>query len=282
MGSKKINRIPSIHIREDILTQVLSSLSTKYNIKQNSIELLAKDIAIACKPYSSTHRKVEVRDTKLLNKATRVGSSNLKGAMLFNKLLTLSRQKLKHVGVVPLTPDHRDWPVLKNLVELANQFAVEFQLEEKIAYTEYIRIGLSKMQRFALPKLLGLHSAICSEYEAQLALQMDKTPGETEEAYLVYSTIIAKKTGIGDMGYKNIPEKYATFIKIKEEANDLGLSVKQYVTAQFEAFSFRDGVPDPLQMVGPKARGRAIKYCFENNISLKTKPTINFKNIKNG
>ena len=42
-----------------------------------------------------------------------------------------------------------------------------------------------------------------------------------------------------------------------------------YIKAQFASFEWRDGVPDPIQMVGDKALERLNKYLYQNNIQVK-------------
>ena len=109
---------------------------------------------------------------------------------------------------------------------------------------------------------------------------MDPTPQETKKAYDYYNWTISEKTGIPNMGYDKVPEKYAIFVQIKEEANKIGISTKHYIAAQFEAFGWRDGVPDPLQMIGQKALLRIPKYCYEHGINLNKAKPFNFKEIK--
>jgi hypothetical protein len=271
----------SIHVTEDILAQVLLQLHNKYNISKQQTKLLAKDVAIACKHYTLTHRKVAVTNQKLLTKTQRINTSGMGGAVLFSSLMLMQRQRLKHVGIVKLTPNSPEWPELKVIVSFANQFALEFGLKEKAAYSKYIEIALSKMKKFSWNKIKGMHTAICQEYEAIQKLELDPTPSKTKEAYDLYNWTISNKTGIPNMGYDKIPEKYAIFVDIKNQAKQIGIDVKKYIAAQFEAFGFKDGVPDPLQMIGDKATARVMKYCFEHNINLKQKPTLDIKKIKN-
>ena len=58
------------------------------------------------------------------------------------------------------------------------------------------------------------------------------------------------------------------FIKVREEAKKIGISPDIYVKAQFHGFEWRDGIPDPVQLVGTKAIDRLNKYLFEKNIKV--------------
>ena len=139
------------------------------------------------------------------------------------------------------------------------------------------------MQRYSLNKIPSMFGAICDYYEATTQIDQDKTPALTREAYAIYRDTITQKTGNPDIGYEKMPEKYAIFIKVKEEAIKHGVTNKVYIAAQFEAFGFRDGIPDPLQMIGDKALTRLQQYCFSNNIRMGYKkggPAIDFSKLR--
>lgn len=275
-------RISSIHTRADIFTQVLVELASKHNISKQVAKVLAEEAINACAAFPVTHRSIKVSNEKLLKKTNRVSMGRLSGALLFAKILTLCRQKAKHRGVITLTPDSPEWPQLKATSELADQFCAEFQLSPKEGYYKYLELGIAKMKKFHFNKLYNMHSGICTEYEARLKLTLDETPEATREACSTYQNIIYERTGLPPLTLSQLtPEKQAVFISVKETAQRIGVGVKLYITAQFEAFAFKDGVPDPLQMVGPQAEARVAKYCYENNINIRNlKKDINFKALK--
>ena len=274
------SRIPSIHVTLDQLTQELLLMRHKYKLNEQQIKLLVNDLAIACKHNSLTHRSISISNDKLLRTSKKLISSSISNANLMAELLLLMRQKAHHVGVLRITPGSSGWTEIKDLTNLANQFVIEFNLETKAGYITYLKLGMSKMKKFSMGKLKSLHGAICTEYEAIEKIEKDKTPSATREAYEVYRDIISSKTGIPDIGYDKLPEKYAVFIEVKEEAQKLGIAIPKYIQAQFDGLSFRDQIPDPLQMVGDKASIRVQRYCFENNINLKKKKVVDYQKIK--
>lgn len=273
-------REPSIHVTVNCLKQELSKVLTKYNISKQHIELLVADVAIACKQYSLTHRSISISNDKLLRASKKITSSQISNANLMAELLLLCRQKARHVGILRILPGSSGWAEIKDLTHLADQFIQEFNLEVRNGYLTYLKVGMSKMQKFSMGKLKSLHPAICQEYEAIEKINQDKTPSETQRAYELYRDIVSSKTGIPNIGYDKMPEKYCVFIEVKEEAKRMGISLERYVQAQFDGLSFRDQIPDPLQLIGDKAHIRVQRYCYENNINLKKKKVIDYKKIK--
>lgn len=273
-------RIPSIHVSETKLLQELTKLCSKYNLSSYQLKTLAEDLIGACKKHSLSHRSLSISNDKLLRQSKKIVSSEISNASLFAELLYLHRQKLKHVGVLRVKPGQKDWLEIKDLTSLADQFVAEFNLEIRAGYISYLTLGMQKMKKFSTGKLKSLHSAICQDYDAKQKIDNDKTPALTRKAYEIYRDLITKKTGIPDIGYDLFPEKYAVFIEVKQAAEAIGIDVGKYIQAQFDALNYKDGVPDPLQLIGPKAYIKVQTYCFENNINLKTKKTINFQNIK--
>lgn len=273
-------REPSIHITITKFKQELIRICTKHNISKQHIELLVDDVAIACKQYSLTHRSISISNDKLLRQSKKITSSQISNANLMAELLLLSRQKAQHVGIVRVAPGSAGWAEIKDLTNLADQFIQEFNLEVRNGYLTYLKIGMGKMQKFSMGKLKSLHSAICQEYEAIEKINQDKTPSETLQAYEMYRDIVSSKTGIPNIGYDKIPEKYCVFIEVKNEAKKLGLALGKYIQAQFDGLSFRDQIPDPLQLIGEKATIRVQRYCYENNINLKKKKAVDYKKIK--
>lgn len=179
-------------------------------------------------------------------------------------------------------PGSQEWLDIKEACKLATEFCNEFGIGLKVGYNEYIKIGLLKIKNFTPYKFRGIHSAICKTYEAQLDLAKDKTPDETERMFKEYLKHINEKVGYISEAIKNVPEKYVCFLYAKLEANNMGLELGTYITAQFVGFEWANAIPDVVQLYGDKAKERAIKYCYENSIRLgaSMKKVINFKQIK--
>lgn len=243
---------------------------------------VARMIVEKAKTYSINSRSVYVTNDKLLKKTDKVQLANRSNTGTFAMQLLLVRRKLKHRGLQLIKPGDNDWLGLKEVTKLATEFCNEASINTKQGYRDYIEIGMGMMKNFSVFKFKSIHSAICNRYEAIQEIQKDRTPEETEKIHSHYLSVISEKVGF-TQGYKDIPEKYVCFVKAKEEAHKLGISAKQYIQAQFGAFEWKSGIPDPMQLTGIKAIERVQRYAFENQIKLGPQSrSINFKKIKHG
>lgn len=233
------------------------------------------------KKYSVPSRAIIATNDKVYKKAEKIKLAARSDASIFAQLLLYTRRKLKHKGIQLIEAGTNDWFNLKEVCKLATDFCNEFQVDIKKGYKEYLEIAMGMMKGFSINKFKSLHQGICTIYESQLEIESDKTPEETRGAHDHYLRIISERTGF-TQGFTNQVEKYRFFIKVKEEAKKVGVSVQEWIEAQFYAFEYKAGIPDPAQLVGIKAMDRVQKYCFEKGIKMGKKETkINFDKIRN-
>ena len=243
-------------------------------------ERMGRKIVEKAKSLSLNSRNVYVTNDKLLKKADKVQLASRSNTGMFAQQLILIRRKLKHRGLQLIKPGTPDWINLKEVTKLATEFSNEFSMNIKQGYREYIETGMGMIKNFSIFKFKGIHAAICNRYEVLQEIREDSKPDSTELIHNYYLGIISEKTGL-TQGYKAIPEKYVYFIRARKEADKLGIGLKDYIKAQFGAFEWKSGIPDPMQLVGVKAVERVQKYAYENGIKLGPQSrTINFKQIK--
>ncbi len=281
---------PSLHITEQNLARILFKVIERefpdYAINQESQKnlsrALARDILIEGRNYNLSHRGI-LNSTKAMdNKVERLTASTKSDASLFAHLLLLERRRLKHRGISLIKPGDREWLELKATCKLATEFCKEFGLARKEGYLQYIKLGLSKVNKYTITKLKLLHPTICSYYDAYQELEMDPSPSKTEEVYVYYNKCINEKVGWEHNDYKTNPEKYVCFKRAKEEADRLHIEYTVYIRAQFWAMEYRSGIPDPHQLYGEKAIERLRKYCYENKINMGNTKKFTFsKKLKN-
>ena len=228
---------------------------------------------------SLNSRNIYISTEKLLKKADKVKLAARSDTGVFAAQLLLIRRKLKHRGLALIRPGDPDWFNIKEATKLATEFSNEFSLEPKIGYRIYIETGMGMMKNFSVFKFRSIHAAICNRYEAMQEIQQDKRPDLTEKMHNFYLAIISEKVGF-TQHYKNNPEKYVYFKRAREEAERVGINPRQYIQAQFGAFEWKSGIPDPMQLVGTKAIERVQRYAFENQIQIGKRSGIDFKNIK--
>lgn len=259
-------RDPSLHIKKSDLKKVLKNIVNPFD---NGLDhdKLADMIFYQAKPYSVHSRTVTVTNDRIEKKAKKlVGASRL-DADLLSQLIYARRKILKHRGISRIKPGGRDWEMVKEITAQALAFTNEFELTRKYGFTQYIDIGISKMQKFTLNKFPAMYEGICERYIALEEIKKDKDSEMTLEMYNGYCQRVLENTGIHEQLDK-IPEKYVWFVRARQQAEDLNVSVNIYVKAQFEGLDFTKGKPHPVQMTGVKATDRVIRYCYKHDIKV--------------
>lgn len=253
-----MKRDPSVHIKFSTLVEILDGLLP------SGVDTIgiAKMILVTARPKSVSNRLIVVSSGQVEKKVKAITKASQSQANLMAKVIHHTRRQLKHVGVRLIEPTSRDWAIVKTITELANQFCDEFGLKNSVGYSLFMSIGISKMSKFNLPKLTAMYESICETYAAMREIEADPTPSETESAHAYYRIKVAEKTGIINT-YKNMPEKYVYFIRVKELAKSLGISYKEYIDSQFAMMEYRGALPDPYQLIGDKAKARLNKYLFQ-------------------
>jgi len=278
MGGNIMSREPSIHITEKNLILVLNNIFNAKTIILSNIDKLAKQILTSSKPYSINSRNVIVNNQKL-EKATNklVKSSRLDADVMANLIVNVRRQ-LKHRGIQQILPNTRDWNLVKSLTKLANDFCNEFELEQREGYLNFLKIGISRMNKFGLVKLTNMYELICSVYDSRTQIQKDGDSEGTRDIHDYYFKKVLEKTGIPE-SYIDKPEKYLYFLKVNEESKKLGLKGTLWIEAQFWGLEWNDGKPEPPQLIGDKALERVTKYCYKHKVQAK-EVSIDFKKLR--
>ena len=270
-------RDPSLHITRSDLIKILKDIGHSKGV--SNVEWYADLIMKKARLYTPHSRKFVSKTKKSDNKANKIASVSIRDAELFSQILLHKRKSLKHRGISQIKAGSRDWLTVKNIVTLANEFCEVYDLDKREGYIEFINIGIERMAKFMLVKFLNMGSSIIDIYGFKKELDEDETPKQTEELYKFYRSQIVQKTGLL-VDYSK-PEKYVYFLRVKNEANKLGISGEEYIKAQFYALEWRNGYPDPIQLVGDKAIQYLNKYLFEKGISLKTKSSkVDWSKIK--
>ena len=123
------------------------------------------------------------------------------------------------------------------------------------------------MQKFMINKFKNLYQGICERHQAIVEIEKDNDKEMTNSMYKFYTQHIIENTGMMDR-LDEIPEKYVWFVRGREEAEKMNISVKVYIKAQFKGLDFSKGIPHPIQLVGPKAIDRVIRYCYKEGIKV--------------
>lgn len=277
-------REPSIHIKEKDLVVILDRIKDMEQLDFNS-KKLAKNILTLSKGKSATNRNITISQERFEKKVNKMLRSNSGDAMLFSNTLNMVRMTvLKHRGFVKLNEDHKDWGLIKELAGIALNFCNDFNIPKKSGFKTFITLCLSKMRQYNLQRMKAISENIGSSYDCFLRIENDRHKDKTSEAHKIYMQLIIDKTGDMSFDYRNDPEKYIYFIDVVDECNRIGCDVKDYILSQFHGLEWTKGVPDPLQLVGPKAKERFLKYAYEFEVKIgkakKEMPKINWAKIK--
>lgn len=251
-------RDPSIHIRLSSLKRILS--------EYEGGDELALEILKRSKSRSVPHRGII--DFKHKSSSKIVSSAN-EDAYLFSEILLTFRKSLKHRGLDKIIPGHRDWLTLKAITELANRFSEEFDLNKRVAYVEFLKVASDKMQRFVLNKISGMYESICNTYSAVEEIRLDSSKNSTIELVNYYNSSILEITGFCT-DYTKLPDKYVYFVRAKKLADQLNVTYKLFIRAQFDQM-YDERLPDPIQLVGEKAVLRVQNFMTNNRDKIKRK-----------
>lgn len=270
-----------MHIRKDHLVTILKGvLRNERCLRIEDYDRIADQLLKAARRYSLTNRKITISNDKLLRQSRKLAASLQSDASFFSTCLVQIRRKFKHRGINQVQPGESEWLQLKEVCSLATDFCNEFGLERREGYLTYCEIAMGKMKNYSLNKFKSLHKAICDDYEAINIIKKDKFPSMTERAHTIYCALISERIGYAQ-GYKDMPNKYQYFVLASQEAAELGIEIGVYMRAQFFYTDFTNQIPDPVQLVGIKARDKLQKYCFENSIKInKTQHRLDWAKIK--
>jgi hypothetical protein len=257
-------RDPSLHISESNLTRILREIGIPKAAE------VAQQLIKKGKLHTLNNRKLTVSTKKMEKKVNRILNSTTADAELFSQLLLHTRRKLKHRGLTQIKQNSREWLIIKDIVSLANEFCETFKLEKREGYIHFINIGISKMNKFMLIKFNPMGNSIIETYSAMLELEDDDSPKKTESMHQFYQSQILSRTGI-PIDYSKNPDKYVYFYRCKLLAKELNIDGNTFIKAQFYALEWRNGYPDPVQLVGDKAMNNLNKYLYENNITIGVK-----------
>jgi hypothetical protein len=259
-------RKPSLHIGKDHLYKLIDEWFDKHKIGTPA-ELLVEHLLKNGKKYSLRHRSLLATNEKTKRRASRIESSPITEAMMFDSVCRMIRQtKLKHRGIkIVGEKDGAQWDFLLQATGLATEFCKEYNLNKKQGYIIYLGIALKEIKPFAYNRVKAAHSRIIAHYECMLEIEKDPNSDKSELIFDIYQQKVYEKTGI-NMAYRDVPYEFVHFVRAAKCSIEVGLHPKHYVIAQFEQLDFTNGYPTPSQLDTFKAKERAIRWATENDI----------------
>lgn len=258
-----MKRDPSLHITKSNFLEIITDLMPK-GVDCNG---LTNIIFFRAKAYSIHTRTITVSNDRIEKKAKKMVMSSRRDADLLAQLIYATRKRMKHRGIISIKPGSKDWDMTKEVTAHALNFTNEFNLTRRYGFIRYIEVGISKMKKFSLNKFPSMYEGICETYQAMLEIEKDQDSNMTKLMYKIYARKFIENTGIYS-AIEELPEKYVWFVRAREQAKELNVSVNIYMISQFEALDFTKDVIHPALLVGPKATERVIRYCFNHGIKV--------------
>lgn len=263
-----MNRIPSIHIREDELIQVIESIKGLGNIHKMKSKELVKLITQYSSGSSCNNRTVVISNNKQDKKAKEILKSSKGDAMILSSLIYVVRKKLRHKAIKKIDQDSRDWGKLKELVKCCIEFCNDFNLDKKEGFTIYVQTCLGKISSYRnyVSKMVSMHEGITMEYEAKLQVENDNNPKETRDIFDYYKKLVYDHTGLPLTDASENYVRYSKFINVRETTDQLDIPYQIYIKAQFDGLEWSGNYPEPSQLIGDNAIDRLNKYLYKNKM----------------
>lgn len=278
-----MSREPAIHLVRKDLILVLKKSITLIGNTPIDFDALADRILRNGRGLKPLHRSVIVTNEKLEKKIQKTTKSNLVDANLFAQLLFYERKKLRHRSISLMKPNNNGWVTIKELAEIANEFSIDCGYERREGYIRFISTGLSLMKNFNINKLKSLSDKIYDIDKANKLILTDQHPTLTKQVHDEFVNTVAQNTGLFNT-YDDRPDKYQYFVMVADFCKSYKLPHSTYLKAQFKALESLGAYPDPIQLVGEKAKERLSRYLYNIDKKLidysKTAKRIDWSKIK--
>lgn len=263
-----MDREPSIHITKSIFIRLTKELGIKLS-KPNIDRLMRAARELSC------DNRTMVANTKREEKTIRRSEGSIGDANLAAHIIYSCRIKMKHVGVTKIKQTDQTWGQIRQLTTVLNQFCDNHDLEKRAGYIAFIELGLKMMTKakrpnfnFAASWMVQKASYIDSRYTAEESIRNDPYPQNTREIMSIYQSKVSEMTGMY-VDYTQNPSEYVYFIQARELADKYNMDYYAFISAQFAALSFCNGIPNLRDLGNDKAEQRLAQFIAKNGIQVK-------------
>ena len=182
---------------------------------------------------------------------------------------------MKHVGVTKIKQTDQTWGQIRQLTTVLNQFCDNHDLEKRAGYIAFIELGLKMMTKakrpnfnFAASWMVQKASYIDSRYTTEESIRNDPYPQNTREIMSIYQSKVSEMTGMY-VDYTQNPSEYVYFVQARELADKYNMDYYAFISAQFAALSFCNGIPNLRDLGNDKAEQRLAQFIAKNGIQVK-------------
>ena len=275
-----MKREPSIHIRKSDLIKIIKSYG---EITLENLDEVMRE----ARKHSIDTRSLIIDNKVHLEKITKRTESPTGDANLLSDIIYSVRVKRKHVGVTKIKQGDNQWASVKGLVTIVNDFCNRYEMEKRAGYIEFVETGFdifeSSSKRinygFIGNALLQKADDIYFISDAKQVIRKDEFPQGTSRLHDYYVERIQSRTGVLNK-YTNKPTEYASFVKARLVADDIGISYEDYIDCHFKYLEFCGGIPKITDLFGDNAKKRIIPYIEVDDNRIE-KPKVNWESFKN-
>lgn len=246
-------RIPTLKISKQALDAVLKSEVGE------GYELIASKIYQAAGSEDYRHRSIITVKKDRVQKAIVSLETSSSDFEKFNGALASERKLLNHVGIFSIRSNTKEYTIMLEIVEYANDFCKAFDFDKENGYRKYIRYGLQLIgKKYGLSKFKYFNAKIFEHFESINLLKNDPDPIITNYMYEVWKHQMVKHKQ--EVPAKLAPEKAVSFLYARECAAEAKADFKNWVIAQFSELSFLSIIPELTQFYGDKAKDRYASH----------------------
>jgi len=237
---------PSVNIKMSDLLRIVQQIgwtgTPEGDIsKVNEIFRLSQDCRIN-RNFITTDKKTKTKIDNALRNTT---------WDKFQYYLLSKRQEAGHKYIRPIDPTSKQWSILIDVSNDAEEFANLYQISIDEACQRYIEIGLNLIgKNYRLSKFKYYKNKIFDRYRDAKLVMDDPYPQKTKEIYEYY------------MNKVNVELDFnVNYVHASEQCMENGGDVKAWVDAQFDGLQFLGAIPEPYQLHGEGALGRYQSYA---------------------
>ena len=237
-------RDPAIHIRRSDLFKIL----VDFGINDKDMPEIMKRAS----KFSIKNRVNLTLTAKSRQKAQRVIEANTDLVESFNQVYMIVMQEL-NIKVIAIHKGNPQYLSLKEIAQQAKEFCDLFELDYSQGFLIYVRLGIKILnKKYSLYRLKSVADRIVDRYRTIMDVNNDQKPLDTNLMYKAWEDVVKKYFNV-NLDVKNDMDKYVHFVYARQDADQAGARYEDWITAQFEKWSFLQAVPEFSQLHGDNA-----------------------------
>lgn len=267
-------RDPALHIRRSDLMAIIAEL--RLDLGRKHVDMIFQ---IACK-YSIRNRIFVTTKTKSKKKSDRSVESDTQLLEKFNGIYQscLVSHSIKSMTIGKTSPQ---FLTLKEVCFQAKEFSDLNCLGYEEGMRLYVEIGIKLLgNKFGIYRLKGYALKILEYYQAKALIASDKDPDGTDDMVVAWTQCVRvfyhTSIALEDDAQR------AHFIHAREDADSLQAEYYDWISSQFEKWSYLNTLPAFTQLYGDNAKLIYKIYMTKNHKDNKTKEEQEyFTKVKN-